>query len=123
MRNRQLTLLLLFWLFSHQVFAALLSSSSTHPNCPTNSQSNCVIAASEHIGHFMPVISSTDSTADNENNLSIISDHCSAVCQSSVLSSSTSASLNTAHLIFDAQSIDNTVESFPKSLYRPPILV
>jgi len=123
MKNRRLTVLLLAWLFSHQLFAAVLSISTSTPSCPSLDQSRCEIEASEHIGHFIPVISSTDSTADNENNLSIISDHCSAVCQSSVLSSNTSVSLNTTHLIFDAQSIDNTVEAFLKSLYRPPILV
>lgn len=113
MRNRRITVLLLAWLFSHQLFAAVLSISTTNSSCHTDNQSQCEIEASEYIGHFMPMMSNTDSKADDENNLSIISDYCSLIYQS-LLPNINSVTPLTTHSTFDIQSISTAVKTRPK---------
>lgn len=137
MKKRNIAVLLLAWLFSQQLFAAVWMVASTDANCASNTQSDCVVQSIKHIGHNMPIVTvsteiysvgtSSDEVNSQEqnkaqNNLSSSCDHCRASCQPSVLSSNLVTPFNTIHLLFDAHVIDAVVDTFLSSLFRPPIL-
>lgn len=116
MRNRRLSAFLLAWLFSHPLLAAVLSLSTINSSCHKDNQTlnQCKIEASGHTEHFMPMMSSTDSKADDENSLSIINVHCSSIYQSLLPNINSVMPLTMTHSTFDTQSIGTTVKTQPK---------
>jgi len=103
MKKQQFTAVLLIWLFSQQLLAAgWMTSSHVDIKCAEHRQSGCLVNMAEHKGHIMPVSESSASA-------SMACDHCSVLCQPSLIVSDFSAFLsNSGHL--------------PVTLYRPPIL-
>ncbi len=124
MKKRQFTTILLIWLFSQQLFAAVWAMPHTGMDCAEHSQnqSDCTLNASQHTGHAMLMMQSADNT-DASATLSMMCDHCSTTCQPSLISDNLLPLATSGHLPFEAQSIDASVDSFHTTLYRPPILV
>jgi hypothetical protein len=137
MKKRHLTLLLLIWLFSQHLFAAVLFAdvlvvSSTSMNCLAHAQSDCSMNikgnttgtstnnATQHMGHIMHMVS--DSAGSLHDQLLMSCDHCATVCQPSIISNNLLVLVDPGYLLFDAQPIDTTVDTFLNTLYRPPIL-
>lgn len=131
-----MNVLMLVWLFSQQLFAAVWSEGSTQANCTSHAQAGCVVSTTMHMGHAMHMLSDSDANPNVQNsqeknfqdkhktynNLSASCDHCRAACQPLVLNSNLTLPISTVHSLFNAQSIDSIVDTFLNTLYRPPIL-
>ena len=116
MKKRQLTLLIIVWLFSQQLFAIVLSASHKVMDCTEYSHSNCAVDAIEHNGHLMP-----SSGADDANVL-MTCDHCNTFCQPSIIVNNELMPVNLNHLPVTPRAdavLVNIVLAIP---HRPPIL-
>lgn len=126
MKKKQLTVILLIWLFSQQLFAVTWVMPHTGMGCvePSNSQSDCTANVSAHQGHAMPMMQSANATDFNEGlteGLSMLCDHCSTICQPSLTNDKLILSVTSGHLPFATPSIATPIDIFLSSLYRPPI--
>ena len=139
MKKQHITALMLLWLFSQQLFAAVWTVDSTGANCASHAKSDCTVIANttEHVGHAMPMLMGSDAETSAEessqkdssnkeskahNNLSMNCDHCRTICQPIVLTSNLVPPISTIHFLFDAQPTGAIVDSFLSTLFRPPIL-
>jgi hypothetical protein len=139
MKKQHIAVLMLLWLFSQQLFAALWTVDSTGANCASHAKSVCTVItnSTEHVGHAMPMLMGSDAeTSDEENsqkdssnkeskvhnNLSMNCDHCLTICQPLVLTSNLVPPVSTIHFLFDAQPTGAIVDSYLSTLFRPPIL-
>jgi hypothetical protein len=139
MKKQHITVLMLLWLFSQQLFAAVWTVDSTGANCASHAKSDCtaIVNTTKHVGHAMPMLMGSDAeTSDEENsqkdssnkeskahnNLSMNCDHCRTTCQPLVLTSNLVPPISTIHFLFDAKPTGAIVDSFLSTLFRPPIL-
>jgi hypothetical protein len=134
MKKQHITVLMLLWLFSQQLFAAVWTVDSTGANCASHAKSDCKVIANstEHLGHAMPMVIGSDAETSDEkssqkeskvhNNLSMNCDHCLTICQPLVLTTNLVPPVSTIHFLFDAQPTGAIVDSFFSTLFRPPIL-
>lgn len=116
MKKRQFTTFLLIWLFSQQLFAAVWTMPHANVDCVSDGQNDC-FSDITHIGHIMP--SNKDSSSPD---ISTMCDHCSALCQPSLISHNHSNPLKEVHLSVEGEFISAPIHAFPRTLYRPPIL-
>ncbi|MEH6445392.1 MAG: hypothetical protein V7784_15970 [Oceanospirillaceae bacterium] len=126
MKKRYITVALLIWLFSQQVFATVwATSNSANGNCGSHPQNDCAItgymSAAEYMPHTMPTLVDTDTSAQDK--LLMNCDHCSIVCQALIINKTQLLSFNKDQQIFDAQLTDKLLHVFISSVYRPPIPV
>ncbi|MFT5707271.1 MAG: hypothetical protein ACI9ES_001562 [Oceanospirillaceae bacterium] len=120
MKKSYITVALFIWLFSHQVFAtAWAISNSASENCGAYTQSDCVITG--YMQHIMPMVGNFDTYSHDK--LLMNCDHCSIVCQASIISNPQLLSFNKDQQVFDVQLTDKLLNMFMSSLYRPPIPV
>jgi hypothetical protein len=131
MKKRKITVLLLIWLFSQHIFAAVWMLPSTNISCASSHKANCADVTSDHMSHNLPIMQSLvdpnivdKSSSDLHNshsNLSFSCDHCLASCQSVVPTNNSMSFLSTPTHLFDDKVIFAIVDTFSGSLYRPPI--
>ncbi|MGS2716876.1 hypothetical protein ACVBE9_01765 [Eionea flava] len=115
MKKRQLTTMLLIWLFSQQLLAAVWSTPPANIDCINDSQNDC-FSAITHMGHIMP--SNSDSSSSG---ISMMCDHCSTVCQTLLISHHLLGLIQETHSTSNTPFIDTPINALPSTLYRPPI--
>lgn len=122
MKKKHITVLLLAWLFSQQLFAAVWAIPNAEMNCVAYNQSDCTANSTKHMGHTMPMMDDSDAALIHDMSL-MNCDLCSIVCQPSLITSNLLPLRKTVHLTFQFHSINIPIDILLGSLYRPPILV
>jgi hypothetical protein len=117
MKKRQFTTLLLIWLFSQQLFAAIWVMPHMNVDCVDYSQNDC-FSGIAHNRHNIP----SDSGASSSGDMPMTCDHCSTACQPLLISHHLVGLIPETHLIVDTQSLNTPINTFLSTLYRPPIL-
>lgn len=123
MNTRQLKAVLIFWLFSQQLFAAAFLSPHFVMNCHeqlSHHSSKCEHVDKMHENHSMPMIKSTDGEGHNKH-LSMICDHCSTVCQPSVISNNVQLPSEISIITIETYFTTKPINTLSDTLYRPPI--
>jgi hypothetical protein len=120
MKTRYISVALLIWLFSYQIFSAAWALSNiASENCSSYFQSECVVDIAAHMDHSIELPANSETS--HHNKMSMNCDHCNIVCQPTLINNSQVLSLNKDQLLFDTQLIDELLNVFINSLYRPPI--
>jgi hypothetical protein len=70
MKKQHIAVLMLLWLFSQQLFAAVWTVDSTGANCASHAKSDCMAIAdtTEHVGHAMPMVIGSDAETTDQKN-------------------------------------------------------
>lgn len=121
MKKRQFTTLLLIWLFSQPLLAAVWSTPHMNVGCGGYKQGDCVLDMT-HIGHNMPNNMLNSHETSLPSGMSLMCDHCSTICQPSLVPGQLNILTQATPLVFEAQSITTPADTFLGTLYRPPIL-
>jgi hypothetical protein len=123
MNYRRISIILLLWLFSLQLFSVVWAMPLADRYCVKYTQNICVNKLTESTEHTMPMPTVTDSDfSSHHNQTSVICDLCFIACQPLIFSTDIMSFIKIVDTAFSTQSISPPIDAFMRIVYRPPIL-